>query len=219
MSGLEKNKIFAAVLCAGITAMLAGFVADKSVHSEELKQDAVAIEGAADNSHEGGAADAAAEGPEPILGLIASADVEKGAKISKACAACHSFEKGGAVKQGPNLWGIVGHAKGSAAGFDYSAGMKEKGGNWDYDALNHFLWKPKKFIDKTKMNFAGVKKPEDRAALIAWLRQQSDAPIALPSADAAAAEAAAPAEETTDPATAETPEAKDAPAETEKPAE
>lgn len=86
---------------------------------------------------------------------------------------------------------MVGRPKGSASGFDYSAGMKEKGGNWDYDALNHFLWKPKKYVDKTKMNFAGVKKHEDRAALIAWLRQQSDAPIALP-----AAEAVAPAGET-----------------------
>lgn len=190
MSNFEMNKVFAAVLCAGIAVMFAGFIANIAVHPEPLEKDAITIEGgAAAGSHGGGAA--APEIAEPILGLIASADIEKGAKISKACAACHSFDNGGPVKQGPNLWNSVNRAKGSAAGFDYSAGLKEKGGNWDYDSLNQFLWKPKKFIGDTKMNFAGIKKPEDRAALIAWLRQQADAPAGLPSEGDIAAEAAA----------------------------
>lgn len=196
MSGLELNKLFAAVLCACITVMLVGYVAETIVAPEALEQDAVAIE-----APEGGASGAVAGAPklpDPIMALLAEADTAKGAKISKSCAACHSFDKGGPVKQGPSLWGIVGHSKGSIAGFAYSDDMKTKGGIWDYDSLNHFLTKPKKYISGTKMNFAGIKKPEDRAAIIAWLREQSDAPYALPTdADIAAEQAAfaPPAEE------------------------
>lgn len=196
MSSIENNKILAAVLCAGITAMLAGFVADKVISPEKLEKDAVEIEGSAD-AHGGGHEASKPQLPDPIMALLASASVEKGAKISKACAACHSFEKGGAVKQGPNLYGIVGAPVAAKADFAYSDALKEKGGNWDYDSLNNFFWKPKKYISGTKMNFAGLKKAEDRASLIAWLRAQSDAPAALPSEADIAAEAAlhAPAEE------------------------
>tara|TARA_R110002072_G_scaffold120815_2_gene254209 strand:+ start:617 stop:1246 length:630 start_codon:yes stop_codon:yes gene_type:complete len=196
MSGFELNKLFAAVLCAFITVMLVGYAAETIVAPEALEQDAVAIEAASGDS--GSSAAAKPKLPDPIMALLAEADTAKGAKISKACAACHSFDKGGPVKQGPSLWGVVGHSKGAAAGFAYSDDMKAKGGIWDYDSLNHFLTKPKKYISGTKMNFAGIKKPADRAAIIAWLREQSDAPFALPTdADIAAEQAAfaPPAEE------------------------
>jgi cytochrome c len=189
MSNFEFNKLFAAVLCALLVIWVGGFAIEKLVHPKALEKDAVTIEGASDE-HGGAAVDAGPQGPEPILALIAAADVEKGAKISKACAACHAFEKGGANKQGPGLWGIVGNAKASHEGFEYSAGLKAKGGNWDYDSLNHFLWKPKKYVADTKMNFIGLKKPEERAALIAWLRNQADSAAALPTDAEIAAEAA-----------------------------
>src|SRR5690606_13261412 len=89
--------------------------------------------------------------PEPILHLIAAAEIAQGEKLSKACAACHSFEKGGPAKVGPNLWNTVGHSKGGHSGFEYSAGMKALGGTWTYADLNKFLWKPKKFVEGTKM--------------------------------------------------------------------
>ncbi len=187
MSGnFENNKILAAVLCAGITAMLGGFITNKVIVPEELEKDAVEIEGAVTNAH--GSAPAKPKIAEPIMALLATANAEKGAKISKACAACHSFEKGGPVKQGPNLWNIVGAQKASIAGFAYSDAISEKGGNWDYDALNNFLWKPKKYISGTKMNFAGLKKPQDRADMIAWLRAQGDSQAALPTEAEVAAE-------------------------------
>ncbi|MCB1532736.1 MAG: cytochrome c family protein [Alphaproteobacteria bacterium] len=166
MSSFEFNKIFAAVLVAGIVAMLGGFVAELLMHPHELEKNAVEIDGGPVASG-GGAAEAM---PEPILSLIADADIAKGEKLSKACAACHSFESGGPAKVGPNLYGVVGRAKGSKAGFEYSAGMKAVGGSWTYADLNKFLWKPKKFVADTKMNYIGLKKPEDRAAMIAWLR-------------------------------------------------
>ncbi len=177
MSSFELNKIFAAVLVAGIVAMLAGFVAEKVVHPEELEKDAVEIEGSAMVS---GGGEIKAQLPEPAIHLIASADIARGAKLTKACAACHSFEKGGPIKQGPNLWGVVGSNKASKAGFSYSTAMTEHGGKWSYTQLNHFLWKPKKFIPGTKMTFVGLKSPEDRAAVIAWLRTNSDNPPPLP---------------------------------------
>lgn len=187
MAGLELNKIFASVLVAGITAMLAGFIAEETTVSHPIDKDAVAIEGAAEA---GGGEAAAQAGPQPILALISAADIAQGEKISKACAACHSFEKGGAVKVGPDLWGVLGRAKGGVPGFAYSDGMKAKGGRWGYEDLNHFLWKPKSFVEGTKMTFVGLKKSEDRAALIAWLRTMSDSPAAPPSQGEIDAEAA-----------------------------
>ncbi|PCJ03225.1 MAG: cytochrome c family protein [Alphaproteobacteria bacterium] len=198
MSSLENNKIFAAILCVGITVMLTNFVADRVIVSEPLEKDAVAIDGAVASGH-GAATPKKPKIPDPIMALLATADMEKGAKISKACAACHSFDKGGPVKQGPNLWSIAGANKGGKVDFSYSKGMQEAGGIWDYDSLNKFLTKPKKFISGTKMNFAGLKKAKDRAALVAWLRTQADAPFALPSDTDIAAEQTAfappPAEE------------------------
>lgn len=186
----ELNKIFAAILCALLTVMLGSFIVNQVIVSEKLEKNAIEIEGETGDGH-GASIATGPKLPDPIMALLADADIEKGAKISKACAACHSFEKGGATKQGPNLWGIVGVAKGHVAGFAYSDDLIAKGGNWDYDSLNHFLEKPKRYISGTKMNFAGLKKATDRAALIGWLRQQSDAPAALPSEAEIAAEQAA----------------------------
>ena len=194
MDSMEKNKIFAAVLCAGIMAMLAGFIAKKLVHPHELKEDAVAIEGL--ELAAGGAAKPKL--PDPIMHLIATADAAKGEKLSQACAACHSFDKGGPDKVGPNLYGVAGGPIGGKGGFAYSAAMAGAGGAWGYEDLNFFLWKPKTHMPGTKMNYAGLKKPEDRAAMIVWLRTKGGS-LGAPSAAEIAAEAAAlapPEEET-----------------------
>lgn len=202
MNNMEFNKFFAAILVAGIVASLSGFIASQLVHSEAPENFAYAIEAA--EAPEGGAAAVAM--PEPILAMIGAADVARGEQVAKACAACHNFTPGGPNGTGPNLNGIVGHAKASHAGFSYSEGMKAKGGSWTYSELNHFLWKPKAYVKGTAMNFIGIKKPEDRAALIAYLRSISGNP-GLPSQsdiDAEAAELgpkpveAAPAEDKTD---------------------
>lgn len=186
MSSFELNKIFAAVLVAGIVAMLGGFIAKQMVHPHALEKDAVFIEGVTEDAGGGGAVAAL---PQPILNLIATADVAQGEKLSKACAACHAFDKGGANKVGPGLWGIVGNRVATHAGFAYSEPMAAHGGSWDYLSLNKFLWNPKKHVPGTKMTYAGLKKPEDRAALIAWLRTMADGPTPLPSAAQIEAEA------------------------------
>lgn len=194
---LEWNKLFAALLVAGIVAKMSGFVADKVYHEAPLEKNAYEIEVV-----EAAASGGTAEEPkvEPILALLANADLTQGEKLSKACAACHSFTKGGANGIGPNMWNVVGREKGQVSGFAYSDALMQKGGGWTYENLNEFLWKPKKYIEGTKMNYIGLKKPEDRAAVIAWLRTLSDSPIALPSAAQIEAEQAALA-----PAVVETP--------------
>ena len=182
---MEFNKLFAAILVAGIIASLSGFIAELLVHPKEHSEFAYAIEATEDTA--GGVAAIAL--PEPILAMIGAADIERGKTVAKACAACHTFDANGANGTGPNLHSLMGRAKASHAGFAYSAAMKEKGGSWTYADLNHFLWKPKAFINGTAMNFIGVKKPEDRAALIAYLRSISGDP-ALPSSADIEAEAA-----------------------------
>lgn len=194
MGGMEFNKIFAAVLVAGIVAMLGGFVGKLLVHGETPAEDAYTIE-VVEAAGPGGAAEAKAE---PILALIAAADVSRGQTVAKACAACHTFTKGGANGVGPNLWNTLGNAKEHAAGYAYSGALKAHGSaSWTYLDMNKYLWKPKKYAPGTKMNFIGLKKPEDRAAVIAYLRTLADSPKALPGAGEIAAEAAelAPAQE------------------------
>lgn len=115
-----------------------------------------------------------------LADLLVLASAEKGVTVFKKCKICHTSDNGGKNMIGPNLWNIVGRAKGGSDGFKYSDAMKAAGGDWSYDDLDAFLAKPGDFMAKTKMKFAGLKKPADRAAVIALLRSFSDAPADLP---------------------------------------
>ncbi|MDQ0318353.1 cytochrome c [Pararhizobium capsulatum DSM 1112] len=157
-------------------------------HSAEPEKEGFAIVAEEGTSEAAGGAQAEAE--VDIKPLLAGADATAGATVFKKCASCHNAEKGGPNKVGPNLWGVVDRPIASHEGFSYSAGMKtfaEANKTWTYDHLSFFVEAPKKHVPGTAMGFAGVKKPDERANLIAWLREQSDSPSPLPEASAAAA--------------------------------
>lgn len=127
------------------------------------------------------AAPAAAAPAESNIGaLIAAADPALGEKQTTICKACHTFDKGGRTVNGPNLWGIIGRDKAGVAGYAYSPAFTALEGDWTYEDLDKFLASPMKYAKGTKMAFAGVPKPEQRAAIIAYLRKQADAPAPLP---------------------------------------
>ena len=186
MDELGFNKLFAGVLLAGLLLMAGVKFADVLVPHTELAENAYVIE-VPEITDVAGAAPVET-GPAPILALLADADPAAGEKLAKKCTACHVFAADGANKVGPVLWGVVNTAKGAVDGFAYSAALTGFGGVWDYQSLNAFLAKPKAYISGTKMNFAGLKKPQDRANMIAYLRQQADAAVALPTAEEIAAE-------------------------------
>jgi cytochrome c len=118
--------------------------------------------------------------PANVVAMLASADAEAGAKISRKCAACHSFDKGGPNKVGPHLWDVVGRKIASVEDFNYSDSLSGHGGEWTYENLAMFVHKPKDFASGTKMSFAGIKDDQDLANLIAFLHGQSDNPKPLP---------------------------------------
>ena len=169
----------------GFSFMLAAWIAWGSnlignalVHAEPLQVTAFKIEGGSGAAPE--TAEIPAAGGSDVSALLASADTSAGAKTFKKCKSCHTKEKGGKNRVGPNLWDVVGRAKAGAAGYSFSGALKGLGGTWTYQDLDAFLTSPKGFAKGTKMSFAGLKKPQDRAAVIIFLRSLSDQPKPLP---------------------------------------
>ena len=181
MDSFEINKILGAVLATCIVLLVTNFAANAWFAPHPLEKPGFAI--AAKEETGGGKEPAKAEPSEPIEKLLQTASAEKGQAAAKVCQTCHTFEKNGPNRVGPNLYGVVGDHKGEGRNnFNFSAAMKGKGGTWTYDDLNAFLTNPKAFIPGTAMGFAGIKKDSQRADVIAYLRTLSDKPEPLPTA-------------------------------------
>jgi len=192
---LRWNKIFGGLLGAVLLLLIVRQGAEMLFAPTPVKTPGYAV---AVSTGEAGATAEVADTPPDWGTELAKADVAAGAAVSQKCASCHNFANGGPNQTGPNLWGVLGRKPGSHAGFAYSSGMTEFGGKqpvWDYQHVYEFLTGPAAYINGTKMSFVGLKKREDRINLIAWLRQQSSSPPAIPAPKPAAA---APAAKATD---------------------
>lgn len=185
------NTVAGCFLASALFALVVGKVSNAIVDPHHLAKPAIAVtdEAPAEAAPAGGAP---AELP-PIGPKLASANVENGkALFQKLCFTCHTVDKGGANKVGPNQWDLVGRKKASEAGFSYSSALQAKGGEWTYEDINHMIFKPTSFVKGTKMAFAGIAKEQERADIIAYLRTMNDNPPPLPAASAAPAAGAAP---------------------------
>ena len=186
----RSNTIAGWVLAGGIVALGLSIVTGMYFHPEAPEKEGFAV--VAEAAGEAGGAAAV-----PIATLLATADIAKGEAVFKKCAACHTINQGGANGIGPNLWAAMGKPHGHVPGFAYSDALKSVPGNWDWEGMDKWLANPKKYAPGTKMTFAGLGNPEERANLILYLNAQgSNLPLPTPpaaeapAADAAAADAA-----------------------------
>lgn len=161
---LEFNKIAGAVLAASLGAMVIGKVAGALVHPSFPEKPHIEVQEAAVETKPGAA-------PAAVPALPPDGDAAAGkVAFEKKCMTCHTPDKGGANKVGPNLFSIAGNKKAHLQGFAYSANMQAKGGEWDDASLNEFLWKPATYVKQTKMAFAGLSNDKERANVIAFLK-------------------------------------------------
>jgi cytochrome c len=180
MDSFETNKIMGAVLATCLVILSTSFAAGALFAPQKPAKPGFEI--AVKEEAPAGGKEAAPAPSEPIEKLLQTASVEKGAVAAKKCGACHTFEKDGPNRVGPNLYGIVGDKKGEGRGFNFSAAMKAKGGTWTYEDLNQFINNPKGFVPGTAMGFAGIQKDSERADVIDYLHTLSDNPVPLPTA-------------------------------------
>ena len=187
----DRNTILGWTLGAGIVALGLGDLTHILWEPRELEKEGYAVVAAA-----GSGGGAAAAGPS-IETMLQTADASAGGTVFQKCAACHTVTQGGANGIGPNLYGVVGEPMGQGrGGYAFSEALKTHGGNWDFTNLNEWLTSPRRFANGTKMSFAGLSNPQDRANVIAYLNQQGSGlpmpppPPAAPAGGAAAAPAA-----------------------------
>lgn len=178
MSPMEISKLAASIALVALALVVIGAIGNVLVRPEKEAAPAVSMASAPAER----APEAAKPEPEmPISARLAAADAEQGAKVFRKCKACHTVEQGGRNAIGPNLWNVVGSKLAHREDFDYSSAMRQAGGEWTYDKLDAFLARPREALPGTKMTFAGLSRPDERADVIAYLRTLSDSPPPLPS--------------------------------------
>jgi cytochrome c len=193
MDSFEWNKIIGAVLGTAIFIFVVRQVAEVIYEPEVPAKPGYVVEGVVENAA-GPAAAPVAEVMPDWGTVLPAADVAAGKTVSVKCEQCHDLSKGGPNKIGPNLYGVVDRPRATHPGFDYSSAMKSKNDPWTYDELFKYLKSPQSYVPGTKMSFAGLPREQDRINLIAYLRSNADAPVAIPApAPKTAAPAAAPA--------------------------
>jgi cytochrome c len=193
MDSLEWNKIAGAVLGALLFVMIVKLASEAIFDVPPPAKPGYVVEGVVETASASSGPAQPAEEPLPDFGtVLAAASVSQGQQISQRCEQCHDLSKGGPNKIGPNLWGVVGRARASHPGFDYSSAMASSHEPWSFDSLYRYLKSPQAIVPGTKMSFAGLRSSQDRIDLIAYLRTLSDTPVPIPAPAAKSAPAAAP---------------------------
>ena len=174
------NKIIVSIFLAIILVLGINKITDVIYYVEKPEKSAYQVESvttvASNTSTETSSASSESVN---IMALFASTSALEGAKVFKKCLACHSIAEGGANKIGPALWGVLGRTAGSVSNYKYSKAMAAYGKSWSFEEMNGFLIKPKDWIKGTKMSFAGLKKAEDRAAVILYMNENTNSPLPL----------------------------------------
>ncbi len=192
MNSWDWNKIIGAVLGTALFVMIIGTVTDVVYDAPMPAKPGYVVEGVQEAPAGGSAAAATAPAAEaiPDFGIVlAKADTGAGQQVAQRCAQCHDWSKGGPNKIGPNLWGVIGRARATHPGFDYSSAMNSSHDPWTFERLFVYLKSPAAMVPGTKMSFAGLRSAQDRINLIAYLRTQSDNPVPIPPPAAPAAAA------------------------------
>ncbi len=171
------NTISGWVLFAGIVALGSSLVAGEVFHAERPETMGYPIAGVVEPGEDG------AEAEQPIAVYLASADAAKGEQSFAKCAACHNAAPGGAHALGPNVYAIMGAPIAGKPGYTYSDALKSKGGTWTWEAMNEWLTSPRSYASGTKMTFAGLGDPQERANLMVWLNSQGSS-LPIPAAPA-----------------------------------
>ena len=187
MDSFEWNKVIGSVLGCLLFIVAVSLISQAIYFSPPPAKPGYIVPGVVATTASETTPQAPAAEPIPDFAMvIPMANAMHGEMIAQQCMACHDFTKGGPNKIGPNLYGVIGRPRATHPGFDYSAAMKAKGGNWTYADLFEFIKQPQVFIPGTKMTFGGLPKPQDRLDVIAWLRMQADSPAPFPPPEPAA---------------------------------
>ena len=179
MYGFEINKIIAAIILTIVIVLGINKLADV-VYNVKVREDATYKVAKVTETKEISKDDNKAKSGNDIKIFMDLGSIDHGKTVAKKCIGCHSVSKGGGNKIGPALWGVIGRKVGSVSEYKYSKAMSGFDKNWDFEAMNNFLIKPKDYIKGNKMAFAGISKEKDRASLILYLNEQSDSPLPLP---------------------------------------
>ena len=174
------NKIIASIILAIILVLGINKITDIIFYVEKPEKSAYQVASvttvASTTSAEASSENSESEN---IMALFASTSAADGAKVFKKCLACHSVEKGGPNKIGPNIFGVLNRRAGSISNYKYSKAMLAYGKVWSFEEMNGFLTKPKDWIKGTKMSFIGLKNAKDRAAVILYMNENTNNPLPL----------------------------------------
>ena len=174
------NKIIVSIVLTVFLIMGINKITDVIYFAEKPAKSAYEVASVSnDSSEENSEVNSEDTGSGNIIALFASTNASEGAKVFKKCAACHSITKDGANKIGPALWGVLGRKAGSISDYKYSKAMIAHGKPWTFEEMNGFLIKPKDWVKGTKMSYAGIKDPKERAAVILYMNQNTDNALPL----------------------------------------